>query len=264
MPLKFKCPTGHELTVPSNWGGRVMRCPVCNEPTVVPNDRPAMPPPLRSGRRQIRQRRTPPRDTAPSAATPAAAPNRSRVARMLDEGVFRKLEPARDSVPKPPPMRGVAAERRHVISTYWLAMLMATVALFAAAPAVGQFHMGHDSQLGRTPQWVWMMLFIAALQLVYLAWMAMVPDWSTIRSVMWVFAAAAVAYAAGMAILMFTPPGQFEGLALGLSSDPVVRSRALGWSSAAVLSTSIACYLAGLLSQRWHKAYRSKLEMLRY
>ena len=133
--------------------------------------------------------------------------------------------------------------------------LMAVIALFAAAPALPHY------ELGQAPQWARVMLFVAALQLVYLSWMTMIPDWSTVWSVMWVYAATAAAYATGAGILMFTPPGQQRAMVLGLSSDPVARSNAQWWSAAVVLAMCIACYLAFQLSYRWHKAYRANLEL---
>lgn len=37
MPIRFRCRCGSKLLVPDNFAGRSVRCPACQQPTVVPN-----------------------------------------------------------------------------------------------------------------------------------------------------------------------------------------------------------------------------------
>lgn len=39
MPIRFRCPAGHVLVVPTAWIGRTTACPICQTPTRVPGFR---------------------------------------------------------------------------------------------------------------------------------------------------------------------------------------------------------------------------------
>ena len=43
MPLKVKCPEGHELTVPKQRAGSHVRCPICMQTVQIPEDSPTKP-----------------------------------------------------------------------------------------------------------------------------------------------------------------------------------------------------------------------------
>jgi hypothetical protein len=131
-----------------------------------------------------------------------------------------------------------------------LAVGLALVALFSAAPAVLK-----HADLAAAPAWARLVLLISALQLVYVVWMASLPDWGTVWVGMLVFALAATVYAVVLAILMFTP----LDTPLGLGLDDV-RHSAGGWCFAVLMLTTLMTAVCGRVSAKW----RRSLELARW
>ena len=95
-----------------------------------------------------------------------------------------------------------------------------------------------------------MVLLLSTIQLAYVIWMCLVPDWSTVRLTMFVFAGVAAAYGFAMAVAIATPPGapvMFE-------MDPV-RSVAVRWCAVVMALITVATFFAGRLAFRWRKGY---------
>jgi hypothetical protein len=127
-----------------------------------------------------------------------------------------------------------------------LAFVLTAIALFGAAPAVRHYN------VVAAPGWARFVWLAAGLQLAYIAWMALAPDWSSVWVVMCALAAVAALYAVGMGILLFSDHS--DPLALDLAG---VRQTAPGWCAAVTLMTGLGCYLAGRVSYRWHKTHLS-------
>lgn len=125
---------------------------------------------------------------------------------------------------------------------YWLAGALAFVAVFSAAPALGHLN------LSRAPGWARVVLLAVAIELVYTAWLASVPDFTTVWVGMLVLAAVAAVYGMGMAIVAATPAGKPP--ILGLAE---VRSSAAGWCGANVLLAGLVSYVCGRISTKWRR-----------
>ena len=116
------------------------------------------------------------------------------------------------------------ADRGHVQTVRWLAALLGLVAIFGAIPALPH------ANLSTAPAWARLAILLAALQVVYVVWMAFAPDWSTVWVAMLVSAAVATLYAAATAIALATPLDVPLPLALG-----DVRPRLDRWCGAVLM-----------------------------
>jgi hypothetical protein len=133
-----------------------------------------------------------------------------------------------------------------VHAVYLLAVALAVIVLFWAAPAARYYH------ITAAPTWARAALLAAALQIAYLAWMVLTPDWSTVGVVAWVLATVAATYAVVLAVVLFTRP---VDLPLGLES---VERHAASWCVAAVLLCGLGSYLAARLSHQWRKSQATR------
>lgn len=99
------------------------------------------------------------------------------------------------------------------------------------------------------PGWARLVLFVAFLQTIYVAWMALTPDWSSVWVLMLAFAAVAAGYATVTAIAIATPLD--APLPLGMSE---VRGSAARWCGSVLLIHGLATYLCGRTSTKWRRA----------
>ena len=268
MPITAICPQGHSIKAPNDWVGRATKCPVCRESFVVGADSPpkaaAVPPPLKKSK---------PDPPSHHDDDPAAAPTERRQ-EVLRPGVLaKKTEALTPAKRLDEPRYGYHPPARRINAVYWLAAALVAFTLVSAIPALvwidgdgevrqSSSHSGlmirhADSwQVSDSPAWARWTLLIVGLQLSYIAWMAIAPDFSTVRVMMWVFASVAGLYALAVAAVLFT--GANETLILNLDS---VRSSAAGWSAAMMFAMSLAAYLCGRMSHRWRSAYRRNLSV---
>jgi hypothetical protein len=139
---------------------------------------------------------------------------------------------------------GYEPEPAWVQTVYFLGVGMLMVTLFCAIPAMRHLN------LAAAPGWARLVLLLCALQLVYIAWIVTLPDWSTVWVGMLVFALVAAIYGMGMAIAMATPLDQ--PLPWGMND---VRYTAAGWCMAVVLLAGLMTYFCGRISFRWRRAF---------
>lgn len=182
MPIRFRCPTGHALTVPTDWMGRTMTCPICRSPTAVPSPKAA----LASLARQ----------SAGLSATIRVHAEHSAARRLPRRPLYPTLD-----------------QRR---ALHHAAAALAMVAVAAAIPVVGQL------PSATLPTWAQLSLAVMAVQLAYVGWMLSLPDWSTLRLTTWVFALIASGYASLLAALYFAPPGRLAWLELDPLKQPAI------------------------------------------
>jgi len=131
----------------------------------------------------------------------------------------------------------VRASPRQLEIAYWLACLLPFATLFSVAPALPHL------ELAGAPAWSRVMLLMAMLELAYAAWLAMLPDGSTVRVGTVLFAAIALLYLFGMAALGVLPEPALASL--GLTG---MRWTAVAWCALALLTTagsSAACHWVG-------------------
>lgn len=134
-------------------------------------------------------------------------------------------------------------DRGRVQTVRTLAVILLLVAAFGGAPAV--LH----PDLETAPGWSRLVLFVALLEIVYIAWMAITPDWSTVWVLMLLLAAVTAGYAAATAIAVATPLD--APLPLGMSG---VRGSAARWCGSVLMVHGLATYLCGRTSTKWRRA----------
>lgn len=131
--------------------------------------------------------------------------------------------------------------------TAWLlAVAMAVVVLFCAAPALKHVNLLH------APGWARIVLLLAVVQLIYVVWMAVMPDWSTVWIGMLVFAGGAAVYGLGLAVALATPSKKH--MILGMDE---VKQTAAGWCVAVMVLSALLVYVCGRISAHWRRAYEA-------
>jgi hypothetical protein len=141
-------------------------------------------------------------------------------------------------------------DQRHVTQVKWLAAMLGAVVLFSLLPLLTKMHLNPAT----APGWARVVLLLAALQAVYVAWMFAAPDWASVWVVMLVFALAATIYGAATAVAIATPAG--KPLLLGLDA---VRLGARSWCGAVLAVMTLATYLCGRTSARWRRDCQRQL-----
>lgn len=126
----------------------------------------------------------------------------------------------------------------------WVGLGLAIVAVIAAAPAISFL------PFSTAPTWARLVLIVSAIQLAYVTWMCLVPDWSTVRIAMLVSVAVAAAYGFAMAVAIATPPGT----PMIFQMDPV-RNEAIRWCALIMALLAVATFFSGRLAFRWRKGY---------
>ncbi|HVW37470.1 MAG TPA: hypothetical protein VHB99_09195, partial [Pirellulales bacterium] len=127
-------------------------------------------------------------------------------------------------------------------TVYWLSAVLLFVIVFTSAPALGYL------QLDEAPLWAQGMLLVAGLQLAYAAWLVIVPDWSTVRVGVWLFAASAMLYAAASGLF-----GMAGGAELPLEYVGG-RGSAAGWSCISAIVLGLLSYACGQVCGNWRRA----------
>jgi hypothetical protein len=269
MSIHFVCPLGHKLKVPDDRAGKNGRCPVCQQQLIVPQLSPTpsvltaeadnetalelvSPPslPLSMAGDRIAPPPIPSLAAITTVAAPPPLPSRERPKAGLTEAATRQtdVDVAKRSLrwltwQQPDRLAGYAVYRpnpRQLEIAYWLACLLPFVVAFCAAPALP--HM----QFRGAPIWAQTMLCGAALQLGYAAWLALLPDWSTIRVGMYLFTATAAAYLIALLVACYLPDSQLS--AVGLAG---MRWPAAAWCGLVSAAASLAGAACGWVGQRW-------------
>ncbi len=249
MTIKFRCPSGHLLSAPESRTGKKVCCPVCRQYMIVPEaagNQPALANEGGSEEKESTKRRK-------------RWADRKRRKRGTPDGTRHGAEPP--PVPRPPrrwrspkpaqrtmPVDVYRPDRGKIQTIKWLAFILGLTVLLSAIPAFAHLN------LATAPGWARLVLLMAALEAVFIAWMLAAPDWSTVWVVMLVFAVAATVYGAATALAIATPPDQ--PMPLGMGS---IRAAAGRWCMAMLLTTSLATYLCGRTSAKWRRQF--ELEM---
>jgi hypothetical protein len=265
MSIHFVCPRGHKLSVPDDRAGKQGRCPVCNQRLFIPERRPdgASDPkedgPEDKGGTNHIGPIIEARNEVPSAASapplqPPPVPGQNTVAAVASPPPL-PTAPAGAPLPasrapvhwlawqKSDSLEGYAISRpdpRQLEIAYWLASLLPFAAAFCAAPALP--HM----QFAGAPGWAQVMLCAAVLHTGYAAWLALLPDVSTIRAGVYLFAASAALYLTAMIAVGFVRNSQLS--ALGLAG---MRWPAVAWCGLAFAVISLTAGAFGWIARRW-------------
>jgi len=268
MSIAFRCPSGHLLSIPDEYAGRKLRCPKCLKIADIPavsielkrpsarreSRSPGVKPPGAKDRASSPGKPLPPPLKTGRAAEPfGQQPRREVEKQRREESRAQSAEPAAstpepfgldESADPPPRIQGYRADRYKTQTVYLLAAGLAMLCLFHMAPALSH------RNWGEAPNWARLVMLLSILELTYVAWMALVPDWSTVWVAMLVFAVVAALYGTALAIVVVTPPDR--PLRLGMDG---VRQSARLWCGSVILLTTLMTYLCGRISYQWRRSY---------
>lgn len=213
MPLEIRCPLGHAIVVPASHVGTRYRCPVCYQIATIPVD----PPPDEAQRPEASQSvGALRRDVEPEPLPPARQPATARRPRA-GEANFRAIV--------------------HAIS---IGMLL--LAGLQALPIISAW------QSEPRPLWMWLLLLLVSGQSAYALWLALIPDWTTLRVAMVALALVASIYSALAALVVCAP--RSSSLLFELDD---VREPARLWCSVVMVLATIVTYSAGHASFAWRR-----------
>jgi hypothetical protein len=279
MAIHFLCPLGHRLKVPDDRAGEMGHCPVCGQRLIVPMlssaaglaqaapgladsggievddaDRPLDPavpmPPPPPGSSMVAAIAAPP--PLPVVVDSLIRPSFATdgLARTSGEDISARpsAKPLAKSVATRPAVRWATwapsdnleafavyhANPRQIEILYWTACLLPFAAVFCAAPALP-----HLQFIG-APIWAQATLCLLVLQLAYSTWLALLPDWSTVRVGQFLFGGSAVLDLLGMIAVSIA--GEPWLSALGLAG---ARWTAVAWCGLAMVIgalSSAACW----------------------
>jgi hypothetical protein len=130
----------------------------------------------------------------------------------------------------------------------WLALMVGLVVAFSIAPVLCDYK--RRLNLATAPDWARVVLLMAAVQAVYIAWMLNAPDWASVWVVMLVFAGVSAMYAVATAVAIATPLDSLIWLDMG-----EVRKPARAWCTSVLLAMSLATYLCGRTATKWRRTF---------
>lgn len=246
VPITFRCPEGHKLTVADALAGRKARCPACRRKMFVPDDN-------TNPKQMARAADETPDSSLARAASLDEAPTLVVAALSAGDELLTSTPAAGDIPLTPidlpqPDHRSAAniyrADADKLQTVRLLVIGLAITALFTAGPIIW-----HRNLL-TAPDWVRFVVFLSILQLAYVAWLATMPDWVSVWVAMLVNALIATLYGAALAIFLYTPSD--SPLAFGLNE--VSRRTAAGWCLCVVLITSMMGLVCGRVCAAWRRA----------
>jgi len=126
----------------------------------------------------------------------------------------------------------------------WLSLFLLMAIGFTTIPALQYY------ELSEAPGWANAIWIISALQFVYVCWIVLLPDWSTVWVGMVLFALSAGLYALCFGIVLFSPVDKEIILQLDM-----IRSKAPGWCVCIVLLMGMMSFLCSRLANKWRRAY---------
>jgi hypothetical protein len=276
MAIAFFCPLGHKLSVPDDRAGEQGRCPVCHQRLLVPQPGPEA---AKDPTKDATDTGVPietdsevalsavefkvggteseglggaapePGTSTERAICPPPIPGQNALAAVASPPPLPPAPPASIRAPvqwlawqRSDALDGYAVSRpdgRQLEIAYWLASLLPFAAAFCAAPALP--HM----QFAGEPGWAQLMLSAAILQLAYAAWLALLPDGSTIRVGMYLYAVSAAAYFVAMMAICFLDNSQLSSLELPR------RGPAAAWCGLVVVVTLLTGGACRWIARHW-------------
>ncbi|HET6883913.1 MAG TPA: hypothetical protein VFI31_27410 [Pirellulales bacterium] len=167
------------------------------------------------------------------ATAPAPADNSSRPLRQLRWFTWARSDALDEfAVDGPTP--------RQLEVVYWLACLLPFAVVFCAAPTMPYL------EFAGAPLWAQFLLCTACLQLAYAAWLATVPDWSSVRVGAYLFGAVAIVSLLAAVGLAFASEASLSWA--GLAN---VRATASAWCGLTAVVNGFASAACRWLERRW-------------
>lgn len=239
MAILFSCPSGHRLSAEERHGGRRLRCPKCDQLTRIPRS-------TRKGQEKAGQalRKTPPPLPQRPAEVHLAVTTAVQAEPAVEVASPVVDSSATDAAAAMAPIHVMPYQGYHFSAktVYWIAAGLALLTMFHLGPV---FKLG---ELHDAPTWTYVILLMAAVQLTYVVWMALIPHWSTVWVGMLVFSGVATLYGAALAVAIITPRDQQTLLDFDETRD-VARM----WCLAAIVVTLGMTFVCGRVSFLWRK-----------
>ncbi len=241
MPIQVKCTCGCKLKVPGKYASKKIRCPKCKTAIQVP-DADVQPSSLvGDSNNELSQIHI---DTGGVSVDPVIEDDvhievstRVNVDFSPSEKLLAQIERSRSD-------RNLAA--------WFIACLILVVGLANLVPAIYHWHVWSKDTLNVVfPKWIFMLIFIAALHLLYSLFAFQISDWSALRAV-------AIVVLIFAAVFVFV----FSELLLGKSESKVadyinlpdtMRKTAIVWTAVMLLMELTTCYLAARESFVWQR-----------
>jgi hypothetical protein len=261
--LKFICPAGHPLEASSDESGRVIKCPKCGQPTLVPGDpKPSVktsspesevPCNLASTEEQsqtsvedsaskdigLPRIETTSRSSSSKSKSAEKSPLKINASSWEEDELVSPDDPLRRCLPPTDLMRNA----QH------LTPALLGLILVAFGPAA--LHIPWIE----APNWSRAAPIIALLEIAYVFWMSITPDYSTLRATAVMFFVGAV-LSSILAISLIVYPSDAI-VPFGLNG---VRSSATAWCFVAALLHFLGGYLSFQLGRKWRSNIEKRWE----
>ncbi len=231
MSVQFHCRCGTLLTAQRDAQVSSICCPSCLEMVPIPEvaaQQPAFP---------LDQPDFPPPNARQS---PAGPPHQSGASDAT-------AIPFGNSFGKTPPSLTTRARRGKVTEATKLPSLVAALAVASLVQLAPVFGFGEPS----APDWMRCLLVISLLQLMFWAWMILVPDWSSLWVATLASASTAVFYGFVLAIAIAAPADAPDLLDMN-----AMRASAQLWAVVMLIMCGALTLACGQLSFQWQKRSR--------
>lgn len=191
----------------------------------------------------------------PAGHAPPDVPKRDKKRhRKPQSAAGQPREETLESQPEKLRPRGYEHDRQKKRSAYQLASAIAFVAIFSLAPAAYECVRWYHSSV-RVPlaTWVYVTVFVAAIQLIYALYLAQLPDWGTVWVVAVLSLLVTTTYATLMGVVLFR--GESSAVIQLLQMNGQVQKKSLMWCISMVSVSSLLTYFCGRIAVRWHRAF---------
>jgi len=197
----------------------------------------------RDRRRSRRKKAQPVSASAAKAAEQAPKPAEKPSPQPREQTRVRKKKLKQ---PKTMPPDVYQADEGKILTVKYLAIVLVLAALFSVVPVAWRLQLNLET----APGWARIVVLIAALQVLYVAWMLAAPDWAAVWVVMLVFAGVSTIYGTATAYVIASPADKPMLFELG-----DVRHSAPSWCGAVLAVMALATYLCGRTSARWRRSF---------
>ena len=220
MPVTVRCPSGHAFLAPPNFVGREVRCPYCQQMTVVEV----------AVTRQQPSPAKPPSVGVAGVGEPSAPPNSAQGNPASAEIIDPVVNEVASKVPT----------ARLSVGMVLGLLAVAMSSLIPAALAIAQ-NCG-----GRWPTGV---VAISALQIGAVFLLVILPDWTSLKIVGLLFGIAAALFGMGAAFLAFAVESRLH--AMGIEST--LRDAAARWMISLMAIQATTTFLCFRAAETWRR-----------
>lgn len=149
---------------------------------------------------------------------------------------------------------------RRVLARFF-AFTVCMVAMINLLPAfIDAYSWYHAIETTILPRWIYLLVFVAAVHVIYAVLLFQIPDWSTLRAVSIALLGIAFVFGLFSTSLLFEGGGGIITNFLGLSYSIV--QRAVIWCVAMLCLSTLMSYWGGREAAQWQRAEQLLIEIL--